>query len=137
VDTQTPFVYAASWWNGATAERYLQDKALPIWVNLSLGKVELYREIQQVWVNRKMPQQSSCLMLLCRPASAPVAYVQASSLYIVHVLRHGSPLDSFFFIERRHVDVVPKRLCRVCSLLAPLRCCISIQCWLAALLGVL
>lgn len=46
---QTPYVYAASWWNSTTVDEYLKDKAQPIWVSLSQGHVELYREIQQVY----------------------------------------------------------------------------------------
>eukprot|EP00775_Hariotina_reticulata_P005965 gene5965-6204_t len=43
-----PLVYAASWWASDTVDQYLADKALPIWVSLSKGHLELYREIQLV-----------------------------------------------------------------------------------------
>jgi hypothetical protein len=43
-----PLVYAASWWASATVDRYLSDRALPIWVSLAKGHLELFREIQTV-----------------------------------------------------------------------------------------
>jgi hypothetical protein len=45
---QVPLVYAASWWASATVDRYLSDRALPIWVSLAKGHLELFREIQMV-----------------------------------------------------------------------------------------
>lgn len=42
-------VYAASWWNADTVDKYLQDKESPIWVSLSKERTELYREILQVY----------------------------------------------------------------------------------------
>lgn len=45
-----PLVYAASWWNSSTVDQYLKDKSQPIWVSLSRGHVELYREVRQVYL---------------------------------------------------------------------------------------
>jgi hypothetical protein len=45
---QLPLVYAASWWASATVDCYLADRALPIWVSLAKGHLELFREIQTV-----------------------------------------------------------------------------------------
>jgi chorismate lyase len=43
--TTVPYVYAASWWSADTIDKYLKDKQQPIWVSLSEGRAELYREI--------------------------------------------------------------------------------------------
>ena len=43
-----PLVYAASWWCSATVSDYLKDGARPIWVSLSMGQVEVFREILEV-----------------------------------------------------------------------------------------
>ncbi|KAG2486665.1 hypothetical protein HYH03_014720 [Edaphochlamys debaryana] len=40
-----PLVYASSWWNADTVDSYLRDKSKPIWMSLSQGHVELYREV--------------------------------------------------------------------------------------------
>jgi len=44
-NTTVPYVYAASWWSSDTIDKYLKDKQQPIWVSLSEGRAELYREI--------------------------------------------------------------------------------------------
>ncbi|ATS18388.1 chorismate lyase [Parathermosynechococcus lividus] len=41
--------YAASWWEAAHVDEYLQNRAMPIWTNLAQRKVELYRDIQAVY----------------------------------------------------------------------------------------
>eukprot|EP00887_Chlorella_sp_A99_P000027 scaffold16.g27.t1 len=43
-----PYVYATSWWSEATVDQYLRDRSRPIWVSLSEGRAELYREILAV-----------------------------------------------------------------------------------------
>lgn len=45
-----PLVYAASWWCAATVGRYLADRRVPIWKSLSEGRVEVYREILEVYL---------------------------------------------------------------------------------------
>lgn len=42
---KVPLVYACSWWDAAQVDGYLQDRSKPIWVSLSQGQVELYREV--------------------------------------------------------------------------------------------
>lgn len=42
-------MYAASWWSASEVDHYLTDRDKPIWVSLSLGHIELYREIQHLW----------------------------------------------------------------------------------------
>ncbi|KAI3425032.1 hypothetical protein D9Q98_008410 [Chlorella vulgaris] len=42
------YVYASSWWSAATVDQYLKDRSQPIWVSLSQGRTELYREILQL-----------------------------------------------------------------------------------------
>ncbi|KAL4419142.1 hypothetical protein ABPG77_002655 [Micractinium sp. CCAP 211/92] len=42
------YVYASSWWSAATIDEYLRDRSQPIWVSLSQGRTELYREILQL-----------------------------------------------------------------------------------------
>eukprot|EP00195_Chlamydomonas_chlamydogama_P003558 CAMPEP_0202921130 /NCGR_PEP_ID=MMETSP1392-20130828/77231_1 /ASSEMBLY_ACC=CAM_ASM_000868 /TAXON_ID=225041 /ORGANISM="Chlamydomonas chlamydogama, Strain SAG 11-48b" /LENGTH=217 /DNA_ID=CAMNT_0049614677 /DNA_START=156 /DNA_END=809 /DNA_ORIENTATION=- len=48
-ESQEPLVYASSWWNEKQVDEYLKDKSKPIWVSLSQGHVELYREVQQLY----------------------------------------------------------------------------------------
>ncbi|GAX82068.1 hypothetical protein CEUSTIGMA_g9496.t1 [Chlamydomonas eustigma] len=43
-----PLVYACSWWNASQIDKYLKDKAKPIWASLSEGHIELYREVLEV-----------------------------------------------------------------------------------------
>ena len=40
--------YAASWWAAGLVDEYLQNRALPIWDNLSPIHAELYRDIQGI-----------------------------------------------------------------------------------------
>ena len=42
-------VYASSWWDAAHVSEYLKDTSRPIWESLSQGRIELYREIRQVY----------------------------------------------------------------------------------------
>ncbi|EFN54688.1 hypothetical protein CHLNCDRAFT_135316 [Chlorella variabilis] len=42
------YVYASSWWSADTVDQYLRDRSQPIWVSLSQGRTELYREILQL-----------------------------------------------------------------------------------------
>lgn len=37
--------WAESWWNQAEADQHLQDRALPIWLSLTQGRSELFREV--------------------------------------------------------------------------------------------
>ncbi|WP_267383659.1 chorismate lyase [Cyanobacterium sp. uoEpiScrs1] len=41
--------YAASWWNEAHIDEYLQNRSLPIWESLSRSYTELYRDIQGIY----------------------------------------------------------------------------------------
>ena len=34
-----------SWWNQTEAEQHLQDRNLPIWISLTQGRSELFREV--------------------------------------------------------------------------------------------
>eukprot|EP01025_Chloroclados_australasicus_P018062 TRINITY_DN19347_c0_g1_i1.p1 TRINITY_DN19347_c0_g1~~TRINITY_DN19347_c0_g1_i1.p1 ORF type:complete len:271 (-),score=9.51 TRINITY_DN19347_c0_g1_i1:209-988(-) len=43
------YVYAASWWNASTMDKYLKDKDQPMWISLSKEKTEMYREIQRIF----------------------------------------------------------------------------------------
>ncbi|PSC72581.1 chorismate lyase [Micractinium conductrix] len=43
-----PYVYATSWWNADTVDDLLRDRSQPIWVSLSQGRAELYRDILQL-----------------------------------------------------------------------------------------
>lgn len=45
-----PLVYATSWWNAATVDNFLRDKDQPIWVSLTQQHMELYREVQLVYL---------------------------------------------------------------------------------------
>jgi chorismate--pyruvate lyase len=47
-EPRTNLVYACSWWNADRVDEFLKDKSKPIWVSLSEGQVEIYREIQYV-----------------------------------------------------------------------------------------
>ncbi|TCD58990.1 DUF98 domain-containing protein [Synechococcus sp. BS56D] len=37
--------WAESWWNQTEAEQHLQDRNLPIWLSLTQGRSELFREV--------------------------------------------------------------------------------------------
>jgi chorismate-pyruvate lyase len=37
--------WAESWWNRSEAEAHLQDRRLPIWRSLTVGRAELFREV--------------------------------------------------------------------------------------------
>ena len=37
--------WAESWWNQAEAEQHLHDRNLPIWLSLTQGRSELFREV--------------------------------------------------------------------------------------------
>lgn len=41
--------YAVSWWDANHVDEYLQNRALPIWDNLSQLHSELYRDIQGIY----------------------------------------------------------------------------------------
>eukprot|EP00892_Ulva_mutabilis_P007793 jgi/Ulvmu1/5386/UM022_0181.1 len=45
-----PLVYAASWWNATAVESYLKDSSLPIWASLSRERLELFRDIRDVYL---------------------------------------------------------------------------------------
>jgi chorismate lyase len=57
-----PLVYATSWWNADEVDRYLQDRSKPIWVSLSQGHIELYREIHSLRCgrNEQLEQYFKC-----------------------------------------------------------------------------
>lgn len=44
-----PLVYAASWWNATAVSEYLKDSSLPIWASLSKERLELYRDIHDIY----------------------------------------------------------------------------------------
>ncbi len=44
--------YATSWWAADLVDEYLQNRALPIWDNLSRIHAELYRDIQGIYHGR-------------------------------------------------------------------------------------
>lgn len=44
-----PLVYAASWWNATAVSEVLKDSSLPIWASLSQERLELYRDIHDVY----------------------------------------------------------------------------------------
>ncbi|MFN9931705.1 MAG: chorismate pyruvate-lyase family protein, partial [Cyanobacteriota bacterium] len=37
--------WAESWWNQAEAEAHLRDRSRPIWLSLTAGRAELFREV--------------------------------------------------------------------------------------------
>ena len=41
----TTLAWAESWWNQTEAEQHLQDRNLPIWLSLTQGRSELFREV--------------------------------------------------------------------------------------------
>lgn len=47
--TSAPLVYAASWWNATAVSERLKDSSLPIWASLSQQRLELYRDIHDVY----------------------------------------------------------------------------------------
>lgn len=42
--------YATSWWENSHVDEYLENRSIPIWVSLAKLKVELYRDIQGVYL---------------------------------------------------------------------------------------
>ncbi len=40
--------YATSWWEASHVDDYLQNRALPIWLNLTRLRTELYRDVQGI-----------------------------------------------------------------------------------------
>lgn len=48
--TALPLVYAASWWNATAVKNYLKDSSLPIWASLSRERLELFRDIRDVYL---------------------------------------------------------------------------------------
>ncbi|MCW6035513.1 chorismate lyase [Spirulina subsalsa FACHB-351] len=51
--------YATSWWDGSQVDDYLQNRALPIWDNLSHLHSELYRDIQGVYFGHSEPLEEA------------------------------------------------------------------------------
>ncbi|KAG2425149.1 hypothetical protein HXX76_013903 [Chlamydomonas incerta] len=51
-----PLVYAASWWAAETVDTYLADRSQPIWISLSQGHVELYREVHALFRGQAPPE---------------------------------------------------------------------------------
>ncbi len=41
--------YAASWWEVAHVDEYLQNRTLPIWASLARLRTELYRDVQGIY----------------------------------------------------------------------------------------
>ncbi|GLC59123.1 hypothetical protein PLESTB_001450700 [Pleodorina starrii] len=58
-----PLVFASSWWNADTIDEYLRDKSQPIWLSLSQGHVELYREVHALFRGDSPPLEE---LLGCR-----------------------------------------------------------------------
>lgn len=44
--------YATSWWEASHIDEYLQNRALPIWENLSRIHAELYRDVRGIYYGR-------------------------------------------------------------------------------------
>lgn len=44
--------YATSWWEASHVDDYLQNRALPIWENLSRIRAELYRDVRRIYYGR-------------------------------------------------------------------------------------
>lgn len=44
--------YATSWWENSHVDEYLENRSIPIWASLAKLKVELYRDIQGVYLGR-------------------------------------------------------------------------------------
>lgn len=42
--------YATSWWENSHVDEYLENRSIPIWASLAKLKVELYRDIQGVYL---------------------------------------------------------------------------------------
>ena len=57
-----PLVYASSWWNATAIDEFLKDKSQPIWVSLSQGHTEIYRDIKTVLKghNKKLEGLMGC-----------------------------------------------------------------------------
>jgi len=55
-------VYAASWWDASQVDNYLKDSNKPIWVSLSEGRTELYREIKRLYYghSQKLEEAFQC-----------------------------------------------------------------------------
>ncbi|PNH01385.1 hypothetical protein TSOC_012736 [Tetrabaena socialis] len=51
-----PLVYASSWWNAGEVDQYLRDRSKPIWISLSQGHVELYREVHALFAAPGPPE---------------------------------------------------------------------------------
>mmetsp|Transcript_20487 Transcript_20487/g.65062 ORF Transcript_20487/g.65062 Transcript_20487/m.65062 type:complete len:322 (+) Transcript_20487:202-1167(+) len=43
-------VYAASWWCADTVDEYMTERDEPIWANLASKKLELYRDVQRIYL---------------------------------------------------------------------------------------
>ncbi|PNW83761.1 hypothetical protein CHLRE_04g216650v5 [Chlamydomonas reinhardtii] len=56
-----PLVYACSWWAADTVDAYLTDRSKPIWISLSQGHVELYREVHALFRGQAPPELEDIL----------------------------------------------------------------------------
>lgn len=54
-----PLVYAASWWRADTINEYLRDRSTPIWVSLSQGKVQVFRDLRRVYRGHSEPLEKA------------------------------------------------------------------------------
>jgi chorismate lyase len=50
--------YAASWWNAANVDDYLQNRSLPVWKSLSTLHTELYRDVRGVYCGHSQTLES-------------------------------------------------------------------------------
>ena len=57
--TRQALLYATSWWNAEQAELYLSDKSKPIWTSLSVGRLELFREIKDIYYGHSAVMEQS------------------------------------------------------------------------------
>jgi chorismate lyase len=51
--------YATSWWEASHVDDYLQNRALPIWLNLTRLRTELYRDVQGVHYGKNATLESA------------------------------------------------------------------------------
>ncbi|MDC0834939.1 chorismate lyase [Leptolyngbya valderiana BDU 20041] len=76
--------YAASWWEASHIDDYLQNRALPIWENLSRIHAELYRDIRGLYYGRSPALEE--------------AFEEAGPFWGRHYLfwHHGKPLTLIY-----------------------------------------
>ncbi|MGG6296516.1 chorismate lyase [Leptolyngbya sp. AN02str] len=76
--------YATSWWEASHVDEYLQNRSLPIWLNLTRLRTELYRDVQGIYHghNRVLEQ----------------AFAQSGPFWGRHYLfwHHGRPITLIY-----------------------------------------